>query len=127
MMHTKMIDLVARRFQVLGEPCRLRVLQALQDGPMTVNQIVDRLNGNQPNISKHLQILFDAGLVGRDRCGNSIYYRIADPVVFRLCELVCRSTVRHAASLQKYATMRGSTIQTRSTRRLKRRSPQGAN
>jgi len=127
MMHTKMIDLVARRFQVLGEPCRLRVLQALQDGPMTVNQIVTRLNGNQPNISKHLQILFDAGVVGRDRSGNSIIYCIADPVVFRLCELVCRSTARQAASVQKYAGMRRSAIQTRSNRSLKRSSLQGAN
>ena len=127
MMHTKMIDLVARRFQVLGEPYRLRVLQALQKGPMTVNQIVDRLSGNQPNISKHLQILFDAGLVGRDRSGNSIFYNIADPVVFRLCELVCRSTARQAASVQKYAAMRSSTIQRRSNRRLKRSSLRGAN
>lgn len=127
MMHTKMIDLVARRFQVLGEPCRLRVLQALQNGPMTVSQIVHRLNGNQPNISKHLQILFDAGLVGRDRSGNSIFYSIADPVVFRLCELVCRSTARQAASVQKYATMRRSALRTRSNRRLKRSSLQGAN
>lgn len=103
MMQDKIIDLVARRFQILGEPCRLRILQSLQDGAMTVNQIVDRLHGNQPNISKHLQILFDAGLVARRRSGNSIFYSIADPIVFRLCELVCQSTARHAASLHRYA------------------------
>jgi DNA-binding transcriptional ArsR family regulator len=105
-MHAKAIELVARRFQVLGEPCRLRILQALEGGAMTVNQIVEDLNGNQPNISKHLQILFDAGLVGRRRSGNSIFYSIADPVVFRLCELVCRSTARRAASVQKFALER---------------------
>jgi DNA-binding transcriptional ArsR family regulator len=70
---------------------------------MTVNQIVECLDGNQPNISKHLQILFDAGLVGRERSGNSIFYRISDPVVFRLCELVCDSAARQAASVQRYA------------------------
>ncbi len=70
---------------------------------MTVGQIVDCLDGNQPNISKHLQILFDAGLVGRERSGNSIFYSIADPVVFKLCELVCRSTARRAADLRKHA------------------------
>lgn len=111
MMHTKMIDLVARRFQVLGEPCRLRILHALQAHPMTVSQIVEHLRENQPNISKHLQILFDAGLVGRERSGNSIFYSIADPVVFRLCELVCRSAARHAASVQKYAAALRSPIQ----------------
>jgi DNA-binding transcriptional ArsR family regulator len=105
MMHEKTIDLVARRFQVLGEPCRLRILQALQTGPMTVNQIVARLDGNQPNISKHLQILFDSGLVGRKRSGNSILYSIADPVVFKLCQLVCHSTARRAAYVQKYSAI----------------------
>lgn len=103
MIHGKMIELVARRFQILGEPCRLRILQVLEDRPMTVNQIVDELQENQPNISKHLQILFDAGLVGRERSGNNVLYSIADPVVFKLCELVCRSTARHASHVQKYA------------------------
>ena len=103
MIYGKMIELVARRFQILGEPCRLRILQALQGRAMTVNQIVETLEGNQPNISKHLQILFDAGLVGRERSGNSVFYSIADPVVFKLCDLVCRSTARQAAHTQKYA------------------------
>ncbi|HVN18661.1 MAG TPA: metalloregulator ArsR/SmtB family transcription factor [Dongiaceae bacterium] len=103
MIHGKMIELVARRFQILGEPCRLRILQALEERSMTVNQIVDALEGNQPNISKHLQILFDAGLVGRERSGNNVLYSIADPVVFKLCDLVCRSTARQASHLQKYA------------------------
>lgn len=120
-MHEKIVDLVARRFQILGEPCRLRILDALQSGPMTVNQIVESLNGNQPNISKHLQILFDAGLVGRRRSGNSIFYNISDPVVFKLCELVCRSTARQAASLQKYAL--GKSLDRRRKPARPRRTP----
>lgn len=103
MIHGKMLELVARRFQVLGEPCRLRILQVLEDRPMTVNQIVNALEGNQPNISKHLQVLFDAGLVGRERSGNNVFYSIADPVVYKLCELVCRSTARQALEAQKLA------------------------
>ena len=98
----KMIDLVARRFQILGDSCRLRILQALQREAMTVNQIVEAIEGSQPNVSKHLQILFDAGLVGRERAGNSIFYSIADPVVFKLCDMVCRSSARQAARVQKY-------------------------
>jgi DNA-binding transcriptional ArsR family regulator len=107
MIHGKMIELVARRFQILGEPCRLRILQVLQEHPMTVNEIVGALEGSQPNVSKHLQILFDAGLVGRERSGNNVRYAIADPVVFKLCELVCRSTARRASYLQKLAPIRG--------------------
>ena len=81
---------------MLGEPQRLRILQVLESGEKTVGQIVETLQGNQPNISKHLQALNDAGLVGRRREGNSIFYSIADPVVFKLCELVCRSATEEA-------------------------------
>jgi len=130
MIHEKMVELVARRFQILGEPCRLRILQTLQGGAMTVNRIVSELDGNQPNISKHLQILFDAGLVGRARSRNSVFYSVADPVVFKLCDLVCRSTARHAAHLQQYAagTGRRSGIQAQKSHlRSKVGSLQGVN
>jgi DNA-binding transcriptional ArsR family regulator len=129
MIHGEMIELVARRFQVLGEPCRLRILQALQGKAMTVNQIVETLEGNQPNISKHLQILFDTGLVGRERSGNSVFYNIADPVVFKLCELVCRSTARQAAHVQRYAAVapRRDGIRTQTRHHRSKGSFQGAN
>ncbi len=86
-----MLELVARRFRLLGEPIRIRILQVLESGERTVSEIVDALEANQSNISKHLGILHDGGLVGRRKQGNSIYYSIADPVIFKLCELVCRS------------------------------------
>lgn len=85
------MELVARRFRTLGEPYRLRVLQLLKAGEMTVGELVEELDGNQPNVSKHLQILHDAGLVGRRREGTSIVYGISDPMVFKLCDLVCSS------------------------------------
>ncbi len=86
-----MLDLVARRFRTLGEPYRLRILQQLQTGERPVGELVAALDGNQPNISKHLQILFDAGLIDRRREGTSIFYAISDPMVMELCALVCRS------------------------------------
>ena len=87
----KMMELVARRFRTLGEPYRLRLLQALESGEKTVGELVAVLGGSQPNVSKHLQILYDGGLVARRREGTSIIYGVSDPVVFKLCELVCRS------------------------------------
>jgi DNA-binding transcriptional ArsR family regulator len=93
-MSDKMIALVARRFRTLGEPYRLRILQQLEAGEMTVGELVTQLNGNQPNVSKHLQILHDGGLVSRRRSGTSILYEIADPIVLQLCELVCRSATQ---------------------------------
>lgn len=90
------MDAVARRFKVLGEPQRLRILQALADGPMTVSELVASLRANQPNVSRHLQALYDAGLVERRRAGTRIVYSVFDPLVFRLCNLVCGSVVDEA-------------------------------
>jgi len=92
----QMLEMVARRFRMLGEPQRLRILQVLERGACSVGELVAELQGNQPNISKHLLALHDAGLVGRKRDGNTILYSIADPVVFKLCELVCRSVAKDA-------------------------------
>lgn len=93
-MSERMMGLVARRFRTLGEPGRLRLLQALETGEKNVGELVAETDGNQPNVSKHLQILNDAGLVGRRREGTSILYSISDPMVFKLCELICRSETR---------------------------------
>ena len=91
-----MMELIARRFRTLGEPYRLRLLQVLEPGEKTVGEMVDALDGNQPNISKHLQILHGAGVVSRRREGTSIHYSISDPVVFKLCELVCRGAAERS-------------------------------
>ena len=109
-MSDKMLDLVARRFRTLGEPYRLRILQQLEQGEQSVGDLVSALEGNQPNISKHLQVLYDAGLIGRRREGTSILYAISDPMVFKLCALVCRSETeksrRDYEELQEQKTAR---------------------
>lgn len=88
----KMMELVARRFRLLGDLSRLRILQSLESGEKTVGAVTEQVAGNQPNVSKHLQALTDAGILDRRREGNSVLYSIADPVIFKLCDLVCSST-----------------------------------
>ncbi len=80
---------VARLFAVLSEPSRLALLQALHNGPLTVNELVEACAMKQANVSKQLAILHDHHLVKRERDGTSIRYEIADPMVFSLCNLVC--------------------------------------
>jgi DNA-binding transcriptional ArsR family regulator len=104
----KMMELIARRFRTLGEPYRLRILQELETGEKTVGRLVARLDGNQPNVSKHLQILHEAGLVSRRRTGTSILYAISDPMVFKLCDLVCRSETRK--SRREFEELNGRTL-----------------
>jgi len=80
---------IARLFAVLSESSRLALLQALHDGPQTVNELVEACAMKQANVSKQLAILHDHHLVKRERAGTFIRYEISDPMVFSLCNLVC--------------------------------------
>lgn len=82
---------IALRFKILSEPLRLKILHSLQEGEKNVNELTKAVNASQPNVSKHLRILQDAGLVRRRQEGNNSYYSIADETVFDLCETVCNS------------------------------------
>ncbi len=83
------LEYVAKYFKALAEPMRLKVLNALQDGEKNVSQLTDISGGSQANISKHLSLLTQYDLVKRESRGTSVYYKIADPSVYKLCELVC--------------------------------------
>ena len=85
------VSLVAARFRVLAEPLRLQILQHLEDGESSVTAVTNAVNSTQPNVSKHLKILQDEGLVAKRQEGNTVYYKIADQSVFVLCEVVCGS------------------------------------
>ena len=87
---------VARMFAALSESSRLALLQALFDGPLTVNELVAACDMKQANVSKQLAILHDHHLVKRKRDGTSIRYEIADPMVFSLCNLVCGKMAKDA-------------------------------
>jgi DNA-binding transcriptional ArsR family regulator len=95
----EVVDLVAHRFRVLAEPTRIRILERLLDGELSVQELVDGSGMTQQNVSKHLAVLLTAGVVGRRRQGVRVYYRIADESVFDLCALVCRSIERRLTAL----------------------------
>lgn len=63
----------AATFTIIGEPTRLRILDALRDGAQAVGDLVERLNTSQPTVSKHLRILREAGFV---RCRVDAQRRI---------------------------------------------------
>ena len=83
------LDMVARRFRALGEPMRLKILSLIEGGERTVGQLVDQLGSSQANISKHLKVLSDAGVLARRVHGTSVYYSISDPVILKICDVVC--------------------------------------
>ena len=90
-MSAEAVGLVAARFKVLAEPVRLQILQHLENGESSVTGVTNAVNSTQPNVSKHLKILQDEGLVAKRQDGNTVYYKIADQSIFELCELVCGS------------------------------------
>ena len=97
------LELVARRFAVLAEPMRLRLLQSLVDGEKNVHTLVELTGGTQANVSRHLQTLTDAHLLKRRKEGLQVFYAIADPTIFKLCELVCGSLEKeHAARAEVF-------------------------
>ena len=85
------IEMIAERFRILGEPVRIAILQTLEGGEKNVTELVEAVGSTQPNVSKHLRILQESGVVGRRQAGNNVYYAIADPSVIELCDAVCSS------------------------------------
>ncbi len=88
---------IARRFAVLSEPMRLRLVHGLFEGEMSVNALVAFSGGTQANVSRHLQQLANDGVLKRRKEGLQVFYSIADPSIFKLCELVCGSLEKQAA------------------------------
>lgn len=85
------LELVARRFRVLGDATRLALLQALFQDERTVQELCALTGTAQANASKHLALLLEQGLVTRRRDGLFTRYRIADVSLQQLCRLVCGS------------------------------------
>jgi DNA-binding transcriptional ArsR family regulator len=94
-----LIDLISQRFRVLGEPMRIKLLDRLREGPASVTELQEAVGASQQNISKHLGILHDAGMVSRTKQGNRTVYAISDPGVFELCDQVCGGLRRQLQEL----------------------------
>lgn len=94
-----LVELIAQRFRVLGEPMRIRLLDRLRDGSATVAELQEGLGATQQNVSKHLGVLLQAGMVSRTKAGTSARYEIIDEGVFELCEQVCGGLRRQLSEL----------------------------
>lgn len=105
---------VAEYFRALSEPLRLKILNSLRDRPYNVGELTELLDCSQANVSKHLATLMRHGFVERSTQGTSAFYRIADPRVHQLCELVCSQMAQRFAS---HAQLMGAASQPARARR----------
>jgi len=94
-MPDEMLEAVSSRFKLLAEPMRLKILRILCDREYTVQEIVKKVNASQANISKHLTLMHDNGVVTRRKEELKCYYRIADDSIIYSCYLSSRSVVEN--------------------------------
>ncbi len=96
-----LIEMIAQRFRVIGEPMRIKIMDQLRDGEMTVSELVEATRANQQNVSKHLGVLHQAGIVARRKDGNFVRYSIGDETMFTMCEVVCEGLRERVADLDQ--------------------------
>ena len=91
------LEFIAARFRVLSEASRLKLILALEEGEKNVTGLVEATGLTQANVSRHLQTLTGAGILGRRREGPNVIYYIADESIFELCDHVCSSLQKQLA------------------------------
>jgi DNA-binding transcriptional ArsR family regulator len=100
-----LIDDAARRFGLLSDPTRLRILAVLlEHEPMTVTELSEALGIATPNVSQHLARLSAGRLVSREKAGRTVHYRTSDPSLRPLCELMCSALMEQAERLARART-----------------------
>jgi len=85
----EVFEKAAEMFRVMSAPMRLRIVSALCNGEKNVGELIAEVNTTQPNMSQHLNTLYQAGVLGKRRDGVQIYYRIINERVVTLCRAVC--------------------------------------
>jgi DNA-binding transcriptional ArsR family regulator len=85
----EVVQQVAEYFSILSEPMRLRILNLLREGEKCVQELVEATATSQANVSKHLKVMLQAGILSRRSEGTSAYYKVEDELIFELCNLVC--------------------------------------
>jgi DNA-binding transcriptional ArsR family regulator len=85
----EVVQQLSEYFSILGEPMRLRILNLLRDGEKCVQDLVDATETSQANVSKHLKVMVQAGILNRRSEGTLAFYSIEDDLIFELCNLVC--------------------------------------
>lgn len=91
----EILAFMAAKFRMLADPTRLVILRTLMfEGERNVGQVVEATGGTQANVSKHLKLLAEAGMVARRKEGLNVFYRLDDPVIEKICHLVCETTLK---------------------------------
>ena len=104
----RVFAVVARYFGVLSEPTRLKILHTICQAEKSVTAIVTETGATQTNVSRHLGLMLNAGVVSRRRDGNTVCYRVANPEFVEICRSVC---VQIASRIDEQKPLRKDLLQ----------------
>ena len=93
----EVFESVAKYFSLLSDPTRLRIMHSICQDEKSVNAIADEVGATQPNVSRHLGMLYQAGVLARRREGSQMFYRVSDSAFTEICRTVC---IRVAGGLE---------------------------
>lgn len=110
---------VAAYFQALAEPVRLTLLNLLREQPRSVGELAEATSYSTANVSRHLALLARHGLLARETRGTSVYYSIADPAIYELCNLVCDNLARRFERTEPQRAAFGAAASTPPRRRAR--------
>ena len=82
------VEQASRSLKAMSHPLRLKVLCTLGDRELSVQEIVDEVGTSQSNISQHLGIMRDKGILKARKNANKVYYRVGDPRTLKLISLM---------------------------------------
>ena len=85
----RLFEVVSGYFGLLSEPTRLKILNSICEGELSVSEIVERVESTQTNVSRHLNLMYGKGVLKRRREGALTFYSIADRNVIALCRTAC--------------------------------------
>ncbi len=102
-----LFSLIARRLKAMADPARVRILHSLCRGERNVTELVNQTGYGQANVSKHLRILREEGLVETRRERRMIYYRLTSSMSSDICERICRSFEQDQTRNEKLLETRG--------------------
>ncbi len=96
-----LVDLIGQRLRVIGEPMRIKLLDCLADGERTVQELTAALDGSQQNVSRHLGVLHQAGILIRRKRGINVCYTLVDKSALELIESASLGVARHLDELSQ--------------------------
>lgn len=114
---------LARYFAALAVPMRLTILQALREGARNVGELTEATGCTQANVSKHLAVLAHNGFVHKEARGTSVYYSIADPAIYGLCDMVCGQIGRRYAEQSRMERLFRAQAEKSTARKRRVRQP----